>query len=198
VTGPEFNDLIGRDVPAGEREQLLRAHEALLTAGPPAELPPGLEHAPDPEPKVTFLPKRRRYTAIAVAAAIALVALAGGYAFGQNRAGGGFRTAFVAQLEGPGTASGEIEVGNVDSAGNWPMILSVDGLKRLPAGGYYELLLTRAGKPVASCGTFVVDSNGTRVRLNAPYKLKTFDGWVVARHVNGVPGEPVVLRTSRV
>ena len=51
MNGPEFDDLIGADVPAGERERLLSAHEALLTAGPPAELPPGLEQAPNPEPK---------------------------------------------------------------------------------------------------------------------------------------------------
>ncbi len=197
MTGPDFDDLIGGEIPAAEREELLRAHEALLAAGPPAELPPGLEHAPNPEPKVSYLPNRRRYTVVATAAAVVLVALASGYAFGKNRAGGGFRTAFVAQLQGAG-ASGSIKVGSVDSAGNWPMVLSVQGLARLPVGGYYELLLTRAGKPVVSCGTFVVDSGGTRVRLNAPYKLKTFDGWVVARHLAGRPGEPVVLRTARV
>ena len=197
MTGPEFDDLIGGEVPAGERERLLGAHEALLMAGPPAELPPGLEHAPDPEPKVSYLPKRRRYTVIATAAAVVLVAVAAGYTFGKNHAGGGFRTAFVAQLQGVG-ATGSLKVGGVDSAGNWPMILSVEGLRRLPAGGYYELLLTRDGKPVASCGTFIVDSGGTRVRLNAPYKLKTFDGWVVARHLAGRSDEPVVLRTIRI
>jgi Anti-sigma-K factor rskA, C-terminal len=196
VTGPEFDDLIGADVPAGEREHLFAAHEALLTAGPPPELPPGLEHAPNPEPKVTFLPNRRRYTALAAAAAIALVALMGGFAWGQKH-GGGFHTAWVAELQGP-SATGSLKVGNQDSAGNWPMRLSVQGLKQLPSGGYYELLLTRKGKPVASCGTFVVNSSGTDVRLNAPYKLKTFDGWVVTRHLAGEHGEPVVLRTARI
>ena len=194
MTAPEFDDLIGADVPAGEREQLRGAHEALRTAGPPPELPPGLEHAPDPEPKVTFLPKRRRYTAFAIAAAIALIALLGGFAWGQKHAG--FHAAWVAQLSGPG-ATASLKVGDVDSAGNWPMRLSVHGLARLPAGGYYELLLTRKGKPVASCGTFVVESSGTDVRLNAPYRLKTFDGWVVARHV-GRGSEPIVLRTARI
>jgi hypothetical protein len=197
VTPPEFDDLIGGDAPAEERERLLGAHEALLVAGPPPELPPRLEHAPDPEPKVSFLPRRRRYTALAIAAAIALASLMGGYAFGQKRAGGGFHTAWVAQLQGP-SASGALKVGAQDSAGNWPMILSVQGLAQLPAGGYYELLLTRKGKPVASCGTFVVDAATTDVRLNAPYKLKTFDGWVVARHLAGRTAEPVVLRTEKV
>jgi Anti-sigma-K factor rskA len=197
VTGPEFDDLIGTDVPAEERERLLAAHEALLTAGAPPELPPGLTHAPDPEPKVSFLPKRRRYTAFAIAAAIALAALMGGYAFGQKSAGGGFRTAWVVQLQGP-SASGSLKVGAQDGAGNWPMILTVHGLARLPAGGYYELLLTRKGKPVASCGTFVVTEGGTDVRLNAPYKLKTFGGWVVGRHLADQSAERIVLRTSKV
>ncbi len=196
MTGPEFDDLIGGDIPAGEREHLHGAHEALLAAGPPPELPPGLEHAPDPEPKVTFLPKRRRYTALAAAAAIALLALLGGFAWGQKH-GGGFRTAWVAQLQGPG-ATASLRVGDKDSAGNWPMRLSVQGLAALPAGGYYELLLTRKGKPVASCGTFVVDTGNTDVRLNAPYNLKTFNGWVVARHMMGSSSEPIVLRTARV
>jgi len=197
VTGPDFDELIGADVPDGEREHMLGAHEALLIAGPPPELPPGLEHAPNPEPKVTFLPNRRRYTALAAAAAIALVALMGGFAWGQKH-GGRFHTAWVAELQGP-SATGSLKVGDQDSAGNWPMTLSVEGLAQLPSGGYYELLLTRKGKPVASCGTFVVSSGGaTDVRLNAPYKLKTFDGWVVARHLAGTRGDRVVLRTARI
>ena len=196
MTGPEFDDLIGADVPAVEREHLRGAHEALLAAGPPPELPPGLERAPDPEPKVTFLPKRRRYTALAAAAAIALLALLGGFAWGQKHAGS-FQAAWVAQLQGPG-ATASLKVGDQDAAGNWPMRLTVHGLAQLPPGGYYELLLTRKGKPAASCGTFVVDSGGTDVRLNAPYKLKTFDGWVVARHLAGQTHEPIVLRTARI
>jgi hypothetical protein len=197
VTAPDFDELIGEDVPAGERQHMLGAHEALLIAGAPPELPPGLERAPNPEPKVSFLPNRRRYTALAAAAAIALVALMGGFAWGQKH-GGRFHTAFVAELQGP-SATASLQVGNKDSAGNWPMTLSVDGLRQLPAGSYYELLLTRKGKPVASCGTFVVSSGGgTDVRLNAPYKLKTFDGWVVARHLAGQHGEQIVLRTARI
>ena len=197
MTVPEFDDLIGTDVPAEERERLLAAHEALLTAGAPPELPPGLAHAPDPEPKVSFLPKRRRYTAFAIAAAIALAALMGGYAFGQKSAGGGFRTAWVVQLQGP-SADASLKVGTQDAAGNWPMILTVHGLARLPAGGYYELMLTRKGKPVASCGAFIVNAGSTDVRLNAPYKLKTFGGWVVTRHLADRSPAHIVLRTSKV
>ena len=40
---PDFNEFVGEDVPAEERERLRRAHDLLLAAGPMPELPPGLE-----------------------------------------------------------------------------------------------------------------------------------------------------------
>ena len=150
MTGPDFDELIGGDVPAAEREQLLGAHEALLAAGPPPELPPGLEHAPDPEPKVSFLPKRRRYTAFAVAAAIALVALMGGYAFGQKRAGGGFHTAWVAQLQGP-SATGSIKVGTRDSGRE----LADDPHGRRPRTAAGRRLLRAPAHPQGQAGRLV-------------------------------------------
>src|SRR5207245_1293825 len=61
---PEFDELIGADAPAEERERLRRVHELLVAAGPPAELPPSLETVPEPEPQVTLLPQRRRLTVI--------------------------------------------------------------------------------------------------------------------------------------
>ena len=45
MRGPEFDDLVG-DVPADERERLLRVHEMLVQAGPPPEIPPELERPP--------------------------------------------------------------------------------------------------------------------------------------------------------
>ena len=59
------------------------------------------------------------------------------------------------------------------------------GLPKLPSGGYYELYLTRKGRPIAPCGSFLVHGGTTRVTLNAPYRLKAFDGWVVTRHLRG-------------
>jgi hypothetical protein len=55
------------------------------------------------------------------------------------------------------------------------MELRVNGL---PAGTY-ELWLTRDGKLAEPCGAFAVAEGETTVPLNAPYKLKAFDGWVV-------------------
>jgi hypothetical protein len=48
----------------------------------------------------------------------------------------------------------------------------------LPAGRY-ELWLTRDGKLAETCGVFAVADGETTVPLNAPYALKSFDGWVV-------------------
>ena len=61
------------------------------------------------------------------------------------------------------------------------MTLEVAGLEPLPDGSTYTLWLTRDGSPAESCGAFVVASGTTRVPLNAPYPLKTFDGWVVVK-----------------
>jgi hypothetical protein len=82
-------------------------------------------------------------------------------------------------------ASALIKLGYPDELGNWPMLLVVRGLRPLPDGGYYELLLTKDGKPVATCGSFKVrESGATTVRLGASYRLSEFDGWVVRPYVH--------------
>ena len=77
------------------------------------------------------------------------------------------------------------------------MQLSATGLPKLPARGYYAVYLVRNGKSFAPCGTFVVRSAeyGVSVTLNAPYRLRSGDSWVVTRQLAGhhAPG-PVVLR----
>jgi hypothetical protein len=76
------------------------------------------------------------------------------------------------------------------------MIVNVSGLRDLPKGGYYNLYLTKKGKPVVLCGSFVVSGDRTTVNYTEPYTLKHFDGWVVTRQDPGhhEPG-PVVLET---
>jgi hypothetical protein len=95
-------------------------------------------------------------------------------------------------------AAGSLQLGYPDGDGNWQMVVSVRGLRPLPEGGYYELLLTKDGKPVATCGTFKVASSGeATVRLGASYRLSEFDGWVVRPYVHGRDklNETIVLRT---
>jgi hypothetical protein len=174
---PDFDELVGGDVPAGERERLRRAHDLLVAAGPPPELSPALEQAPEVGGRVAFLPRRRR----------------GGFLAGAVTHGGSTESAaIVVSMHGTPAAPNalaSIRLQDVDAAGNWPMRLTVTGLPKLPDGGYYELYLTRHSRIAATCGTFNVHGGRTVVRLNAPYRLSRFDGWVVTRHLPGRPDQ---------
>jgi len=79
-------------------------------------------------------------------------------------------------------ASASIDLLPEDDAGNWPMDVHVSGLEPNARGDdWYELWLTKGGKPIASCGRFTVDSAETTVRLSIPYRLRGYDGWIVTR-----------------
>ena len=95
------------------------------------------------------------------------------------------------------TASAVIHVGKADSAGNWPLKVDVKGLPELPKGQYYEMFLSRgADQRAASCGTFRVSGSSHEVRLNAPYRIRNFNGWIVTREQPGSNKHPVVLTTA--
>ena len=79
---PDFDDLIGRDVPDEERARLLRAHQLLVEAGPPPELSPELDSVPWPEDSQMPLLKTRQHRALLLAAAIA-TAIGIGFVLGQ-------------------------------------------------------------------------------------------------------------------
>lgn len=187
MTGPDFDELAGEGLEPAERARLERAHEALLRAGPPPELPPELAEPPAPAP-VRLLPRRRRAALALVAAALALVVFGAGYLVGDRA--GEAPVDRVIVLTGTPAAPGaraSLAVFAVDDAGNWPMELTVRGLETLPEGETYELWLTRDGALAESCGVFAVAGETTVVPLNAPYKLKRFDGWVVVRHGESEP-----------
>jgi hypothetical protein len=197
---PDFRELVGEDLSRDEEEQLRRVHDLLVAAGPPPELPPHLQEPVEPEKprdNVAYLPRRRAGLLLGLAAAIALFSLVAGYVVGAHR---GFKTDFEVAMHGTAAgagASATIHVGELDSAGNWPLKVEVKGLKTLPKGAFYEMYLTRNGTPVASCGTFrSVDDQS--VRLNAPYILRNYDGWVVTREGRGARIHPVVLRTNQI
>jgi hypothetical protein len=200
---PNFDELVGGDdLSPEDAARLERVHNLLVTAGPPPELPPRLadpEPAPREDSPVAFLPRRRAGLALALAAAIALVTFVGGFVAGQHR-GAKFTTQFTVPMRGTAIASNAsavIRIGNDDSNGNWPLKVVVHGLRPLPEGQFYEMYLTRHGKRVATCGTFRL-SNGDSVRLNAPYNLRSYTGWVVTREGRGTTTHPVVLRTARI
>ncbi len=179
---PDFDELVGDDLPAGERERLLRVHDLLLEAGPPPDLPAAIAEPPAlPQARVIQFPRRRAtwLAGIAAAAALALVGFGAGYLVGDR----GPAAEFTVVMRGD-NAEASLAVLAQDEAGNWPMRLRVEGL---PAGPTYELWLTRDGELAEPCGAFVVGPGETEVPLNAPYKLTQFRGWVVVRAGQTVP-----------
>jgi hypothetical protein len=191
---PDFDELIGDDVDDLERARLRRVHDLLVAAGPPADMPAALSTPP----VVGF--RRRRVALALLAAALLVAAFAGGW-LARDAGDDSFEVRREVPMRGTAAApvaSGSLSLGYADDHGNWPMLVSVRGLSQLPDGGYYELLLTRKGRPVATCGSFKVGPNGeATVQLGASYRLSDFDGWVVRPYVHKRDklNQTVVLRT---
>jgi hypothetical protein len=180
VTRPDFDELVGEDLVPAERARLEQVHELLIAAGPPPELPPHLARPPD-EPRARVIPIRRgRWRTVSLAAAASLlIAFAAGWLIGNHRSADQVQRTVT--MTGANGAHASLVVLHSDDAGNWPMRMTLTGLPTLPHGSTYTLWLTKKGKLESSCGTFVVESGTTKVRLNAPYRLKEYSGWVVVR-----------------
>ena len=179
--GPDFDELVGTDLEAGERQRLLRVHELLVEAGPPPELQSRV---------VTPLhPHRRRGALVAIAAALAVAAFAVGVVVGDRSDPGS--ADFVVALSGTSAAAragASLTVYDIDDAGNWPMELTVHGLAPTASKRPFELWLTKAGEPAAICGSFLTNADGWAVvPLNAPYKFTDFDGWIVVEEGSTAP-----------
>jgi hypothetical protein len=185
---PDFRELVGDEGTPEELERLERAHDLLVAAGPPPELPRRLRRAPRLRAQLIAFPRPPLQAAIALAAAAA-IAIGFGIGYGV-RGGSGFSASATRPMHGVGglaSASASIEIGRRDASGNWQLQMVTRGLPVLPKDGWYELLLTKHGKPEATCGTFKVSGGVNRVRLNAPYDFTEYDGWVVTAHLPGRP-----------
>lgn len=190
---PEFSELVG-DVSPEERARLESVHRAIVSAGPMPELPLALQKAPrtddrhDASVAFSFLP-RRGGRILTIAAGFALLCLVVGYVIGNHRSG--FTVDFTVPMHrtaaAPQNAAAVLKVGKIDSVGNWPLELQVEGLKQLPADTWYTLYLTKKKEPAVSCGTFRVHAGTTTVRMNAPYDFRKYDGWIVTRQGGGKP-----------
>jgi hypothetical protein len=193
MTGPSFDDLIDDDLDPDEHARLLRVHELLIAAGPPPELPPRLASAP-PAPRASVIPinRGRWRTAGLAAAATLLIAFGAGWLFGSRSGEQTVQRTVV--MTGANGAHASLAVYQVDAAGNWPMRMIVSGLPTLGHGKTYTLWLTKRGALQAPCGTFTVGKDTTTVRLNAPYRLKEYSGWVVVRSGTTTP----LLKTQTV
>jgi len=192
---PDFDELIGPDVPEDEQERLRRTHDLLVRAEPPPELSPELDRVPWPDESLGPLwsRKERRGPRPLVLALGFATALLIGFVLGQSR-GEESRVAFdsVRSVQLVGTsldrdASGRLDLGRTDGQGNFEMLLHVRNLDTLTEGGYYDVYLTRDGRPVAQCGSFNVTRGEVVVRFTAAYDLSRFDknGWVVTRQPPG-------------
>ena len=179
---PDFDELLGgEDLGSDERARLRRVHELLVEVGPPPDLTPRLLVPPAARTRagVIPLPRRRRGAVLLVAAAFALAVFGAGWFGGAHSAGS--HVVRTIAMTGPGGAHASLAVLDADQAGNWPMTMKITGLAALPAGQTYALWLTKHGRLEASCGTFTVGKGTTTVDLNAPYRLKEYDGWIVVR-----------------
>jgi hypothetical protein len=195
----DLRELVGDDVPREELERLGRVHELLLRAGPPPDLPTELAEPPETGTTVALLPRRHWRPIAALAAAFVLAAFGAGWLAASARDSGGetfpaidFRVPMQGTAAAP-NAVASIALGERDESGNWPMAMTVRGLPTLPEGQHYELWLTRKGELAESCGTFRTDGD-TVTYLNAPYRLRRFDGWVVTREGD----ERLLLRTTEI
>jgi hypothetical protein len=193
----DFRELVGEDLSPEEEARLLRVHELLVAAGPPEELPPSLAEPPGRRRGGRVVPfpgpRRRLGAALVLAAALAAALFGGGYWVGAQKHAFKSEESFVMRGPGSSRAFASIKLAPPDSAFNWPLLVQARGLKDLPKGGYYELLLTKDGKPGPSCGTFRTHGGATKIVLNAPYSLKHWNGWIVVAHLPGhQPGSPVL------
>lgn len=209
---PDFDDLVGLDVPPAERERLRRAHDLLVQADAPPELSPELERVPWPEEALQPLglmrrprgDRPRRPKLVYFAAAATLVGV--GFLLGQlttskETAIDTIRTVKMHGVGTSSTAAAVINVGRGNDEGNWPMVVSIRNLAPATGKGYYDLWLSNHGKPVFLCGTFNTKAGAaeTVVRLSAAYPLREggFDGWIVTQHQSGKPDRqsPLVMTT---
>ena len=206
---PDFDELMEGVESAEERDRLRRVHELLVAAGPPPELSPALAVAPtapaeeEEEPDTAWLPPRRFGAAILVGAGLLAAAFGVGYIAGDRGDSGAPPAAAPAQptdvvslrpADQNNTSGASIRLGEKGADGNLPMTLTVRGLKHLTGGDYYILALTRAGKPVVTCGTFNVSASGTTtVDMVAAYDLKRFDGWAITQWHGATRSEQVLM-----
>ncbi len=212
---PDFEDMVDLTGLSPEESQRLRnVHDLLLAAGPPAELPADLGlpaelgTAPAPaktEAEVVSLANHRRRRAgvgALIAAAVAAACFGGGYLIANQASPNAIHVVRVVSMQGNGAeqnSEASLSVGSADGNGNWPLRLTVNGLKPLPGDdSRYYLMVWQDGKPAGFCGTFEVSKNGpTTVTFNVAYKITDSTKWVVTKIAPGVkfPGH-VVMTTA--
>jgi hypothetical protein len=198
---PNFGDLVGNDLSPAERERLERVHDMLVAAGPPPELPQELAEAPRPQGRLVELARYRLRTGLVIAAALVIATFAVGYflgARGEDSSPVAFTPVKTGVLAKSADRLAVVRIGDRDEDGNWPMVVSVEGLDHLTGGNYYTLFMTRKGSKLAViCGTFNVSEKGvTTVRFSVAYDVDRFDGLMLAEYSRAERENKPLLRAE--
>ncbi len=199
----DFDQLVDlADLSPEEQARLRRVHEMLVAAGPPPELPGELSQPPAEVggEVVPLAPRRKRapVAGILIAAAVAAACFGGGYVLANQAHSSAIHAVRVVPMSGQQNSFASLRVGSADKSGNWPIQLTVNGLKPLDDKSRYYLMVWRNGKPAAFCGTFEVNKGGpTTVTFNVAYGITSHTRWVVTKLSPGTkfPGS-VVMTTS--
>jgi hypothetical protein len=112
-----------------------------------------------------------------------------------------FHTHWYSPLRGTRAAPlavGNVQGGVIDRSGNMPLLLTVRGLRILPASEAYALSAVRGGQAPARCAFFGVGTGTTQVHLNCPNLPTEPSDWLIttAPKETGQPGK-ILLRSAR-
>jgi hypothetical protein len=93
-----------------------------------------------------------------------------------------FHTEWYSPLRGTSAAPlavGSVQGGAIDRSGNTPLLVTVRGLRILPAGATYTLSVIRNGASPVRCGYFGVGTGTTQVHLSCPNLPTAPSDWLV-------------------
>ena len=199
---PDFDRLVDlTDVSPEDEARLRRVHSMLVEAGPPQELPAAIGRAPAiPAGKVVALSNRRRrpVATLLIAAAVAAACFGGGYVLANqaHSSNGAIQVVRVVPMQGVQNSEAALRVGSADGNGNWPIQLTVNGLKPLEDDSRYYLMVVQGnGKRPIFCGSFEVSGKGaTTVTFNVAYRITGDTKWIVTKMAPGLkyPGHVVM------
>ena len=189
----DLRELVGRDLPPEELEELSRVDGLLRSVpAPPHDVPASLTQAVAAVPLKRAAPSRRRF-AVAVAFAAVLAALAFGIGrWTADDFSSDYTVSFAPTADAPGAAA-VVDVGERDpDSGNVELVLAVSGLPRTPDGEFYALWLERDGEWAATCGYFSVGKGETTVRMTVSYRFRDFDAWIISSGERGDEPPPLL------
>jgi hypothetical protein len=195
----DLRELVGRDLPPEELEELGRVDQLLRRVpAPPHDVPASLTQAVAAVP----LGRRRAPTRRRLAVAVAFAALVAVAAFGLGRwTADDFSADYSVDLqptaEGPSAAAAVVDVGERDpDSGNVELVLEISGLPKNSDDELYALWLEKDGEWAATCGYFSIGEGDTTVRMTVSYQFRDFDAWNIS--LGERPDEPPALLAAEI